>query len=213
MIGVLKDRLQAELLKELPGEIAHSMMMPTMRDDRLQKPVNLPPPTSSAVLILFYPDASNHLRFPLIQRPMYNGVHGAQVSLPGGKEEDQDESLEHTALREANEEIGIDPSKVEIIGNLSDIFIWVSNYMVTPFIGVTGKRPDFVKDEKEVDAIIEAELFDLIDPSKRKEGSILVRGKYKIQTPYFFIQDRIVWGATAMMLSELSMVIGKTKIY
>jgi 8-oxo-dGTP pyrophosphatase MutT (NUDIX family) len=213
MLEVLKERLKKLLKEELPGEYAHSMMMPTVRDDRLKKPSVDLMPIKSAVLILFYPDEHGHVKFPLIQRPAYNGAHGSQVSLPGGKEESQDESLIHTALREAQEEIGIDPSLVEIIGNLSDLFIWVSNFLVTPVIGITNQKPHFAKDDIEVDAIIEADLFDIIDPSKRRDGTIVARGKYRIQTPYFEIDNRIVWGATAMMLSELSIIIGKAKIF
>jgi len=213
MIEELKERLSKLLQQELPGEYAHSMMMPMVRGNNLKKPRGEFPPIKSAVLILFYPDEYGHIKFPLIQRPEYNGAHSSQISLPGGKKELQDINLAHTALREAKEEIGIDPSQVEVIGNLSDIFIWVSNYIVTPIIGLTRNKPDFEKDEQEVDTIIETDLFDLIDPSKRKEGTILARGKYKIKTPYFHIEDRIVWGATAMMLSELSVIVGKAKIF
>lgn len=212
MLEKLKEKLRIELLNDLPGESAHNLMMPTIRDDNLTIPTNQPPPTKSAVLILFYQD-DGHIKFPLIQRPTYNGAHSAQVSFPGGKSEKSDKNLIYTALREANEEIGIDPDRVEVVGNLSDLFIWVSNYMVTPVIAFAEKKPEFKKDDLEVDEIIETDLYDIIDLNKRKEGTILVRGKYKIQTPYFDIDNRIVWGATAMMLNELSVVIGKTGFY
>lgn len=213
MFRRLKDKLTVELHNKLPGEEAHNIMMPIVRSDKRIKPINQSSPTKSAVLILFYQDDQEYIKFPLIQRPIYNGAHSAQVSLPGGKVEKIDNNIEHTALREAEEEIGIDPQSVEVIGKLSDIFIWVSNYIVTPIIAFTNKKPIFVKDDKEVDEIIETDLNDIMDLNKRKEGTILVRGKYKIQTPYFDIADRMVWGATAMMLSELSVVIEKTKIF
>ncbi len=213
MFGELKEKLKNELLKDLPGQSAHNMMMPTVRDDRMIIPTNQPPPTKSAVLILFYQDGEKSIKFPLIQRPSYNGAHSAQVSLPGGKVEKTDRDIVHTALREAEEEIGIDPEDVEVIGHLSDVFIWVSNYVVTPIVAITNQKPVFVKDDQEVDEIIETDLNDIIDLNKRKEGTILVRGKYKIQTPYFDIDKRIVWGATAMILNELSAVIEKTKIF
>lgn len=212
MFEEFKEKLRTELSNELPGESAHSMMIPTVRDDNLTMPANQPPPTKSAVLILFYED-NGIIKFPLIQRPTYNGAHSAQVSFPGGKSEKSDSNLQYTALREAEEEIGIDAGNVEVIGNLSDLFIWVSNYMVTPVIAFTHQKPKFVKDDLEVDEIIETDLSDILNPEKRKEGTILVREKYKIQTPYFDIDDRIVWGATAMMLSELSVVIGKTGFF
>lgn len=212
MFEKLREKLKIELLNDLPGESAHNMMMPTVRDDNLIIPTNQPAPTKSAVLILIYQD-DGYIKFPLIQRTTYNGAHSAQVSFPGGKSEKSDRNLEHTALREAEEEIGIDPGGVEIIGNLSDLFIWVSNFIVTPVVGFIDKKPEFKKDDVEVDAIIKTDLFDIINSEKRKEGTILARGKYKIQTPYFDIDKRIVWGATAMILSELSVVIRKTGIY
>lgn len=213
MLKELTENLRIELSKELPGEMAHSMMMPTLRDANLTIPKNPTSPIKSAVLILFYQDEHGHIKFPLIQRPSYNGAHSAQVSFPGGKYENEDIDLVQTALRESKEEIGIDPKEVEIVGRISDLFIWVSNFIVTPIVGVASTPPIFVKDEKEVDSIIETDLFDILNPEKRKEGTILARGKYKIQTPYFDIDDRMVWGATAMMLSELSIVIGKTGIF
>lgn len=213
MFEEFKERLRVELASELPGELAHSMMMPTVRDDKMKMPAGLPPPIKSAVLILFYPDEHGHINFPLIQRPAYNGAHSAQVSFPGGKEELTDKSLIHTALREAEEEVGIISEKVEIIGEMTDLFIWVSNYIVTPVVGFVNEEPLFQKDDKEVDAIIKADLYDIINPEKRKEGTILARGKYKIQTPYFDIDNRIVWGATAMMLNELSMIVEKARAF
>lgn len=212
MFEEFKEKFRFQLLNDLPGESAHNLMMPTVRDDNLTIRSNQPPPTKSAVLILFYKDDKN-IKFPLIQRPTYNGAHSAQVSFPGGKSEKSDKNIVHTALREAEEEIGIDPNKAEVVGNLSDLFIWVSNYMVTPIVAFTEKKPEFKKDDLEVDEIIETNLYDIIDSKKRKEGTILVRDKYKIQTPYFDIDNRIVWGATAMMLSELSVMIDKTGFY
>lgn len=213
MFEEFKEKLRVELASDLPGELAHSMMMPTVRDDNMRMPAGLPPPMKSAVLVLFYPDEHGHINFPLIQRPTYNGAHSAQVSFPGGKEESTDKNLTHTALREAQEEVGIIPEKVEIIGKMTDLFIWVSNYMVTPVVGFVNEEPPFQKDDQEVEAIIKADLYDIINPEKRKEGTIIARGKYKIQTPYFDIDNRIVWGATAMMLSELSMIVEKARVF
>lgn len=208
-----KDKLRIELARELPGEMAHSMMMPIVRDDNLKRPSGNLSPISSAVLILFYADEHGHLKFPLIQRPEYNGAHSAQISFPGGKREPEDQNLVETALREAEEEIGIRKENVEVVGKMTDLFIWVSNFMVTPIVGVIDHKPNFVMEESEVDAIIETDLSDIINPLKRKEGTIIVRKKYKIHTPYFDIDNRVVWGATAMILSELSMIVDKVKIY
>ena len=208
----IKEKLESELSKELPGERAHSMMMPTVRTDNLKEPPANIPPVKSAVLVLLYVDEDDHVKFPLIQRPTYNGAHSAQVSLPGGKSEPDDRDIVHTALRETEEEIGIGAESIEVLGNLTNLFIWVSNYLVTPVVGITNRKPVFVRDPNEVEAIIETDLYDIINPSKRKEGVFVVREKYKIHTPYFDIDNRIVWGATAMMLSELSMVVNRAGI-
>jgi 8-oxo-dGTP pyrophosphatase MutT (NUDIX family) len=212
MLEALKDKLKLELTDELPGEDAHALMMPILRDDEWKMPTFQNPPIASAVLILFYPDEYGHIKFPLIQRPTYNGAHSGQVSFPGGKFEDSDRDLVHTALREAEEEIGVHPEGVEVVGKLSDLHIAVSNFIVTPVIGFTNSKPQFTIDTQEVETVIESDLYDIINPAKRKEGTIMARGRYKIQTPYFDIDNRVVWGATAMMLSELSIVISKTGI-
>ena len=143
MFEEFKEKLRIELSNELPGESAHRLMIPTIRDDRLNMPINKRQPTKSAVLIVFYQEENGAVKFPLIQRPTYNGAHSAQVSFPGGKSEKSDIDLQHTALREANEEVGIDPEKIEVIGKLSDLFIWVSNFIVTPIVGFTDQKPNF----------------------------------------------------------------------
>ena len=213
MLEEFKEKLKVELCNGLPGNDAHCLMMPTARNDKFVFPAFNSKPIKSAVLVLFYMNESGRINFPLIQRPTYNGAHSAQVGFPGGKSEKTDRDLIHTALRESEEEIGIIPSNVEIVGKLSDLFISVSNFIVTPVVGFTREKPLFLPDPLEVEAVIEADIFDILDPGKIKRGTTLARGKYKIETPYFDIDNRIVWGATAMMLSELSAIIKKTNIF
>jgi len=212
MIEEFKNKIKEQLNCDLPGETAHLMMMPIARDEQLVMPSYNKPAISSAVLILFYPDENEHIKFPLIQRPTYNGAHSGQIGLPGGKAEKADADIIETALRETHEEIGVNPKEVEVIGKLTDLHISVSNYVVTPVIGFVSERPIFVLDRKEVVDILESDLYDIVNPGKRKEGDIVVGNKYKIRTPYFDIGKKVVWGATAMMLSELSMVISRTGI-
>ncbi len=213
MLEEFKRRLKNQLLLELPGNEAHMMMMPTARDERFKIPIHEKAPVQSAVLILFYSDELGNVKFPLIQRPTYDGAHSGQVSFPGGKAEETDKNLFHTALRETEEEIGIRQGDVEVVGQLTELHISVSNFLVTPVVGFMAKKPEFVIDIQEVEAVIEADLYDILNTERRKEGTILVRELYKIQTPYFDIGDRVVWGATAMMLSELSTIIQKTQIF
>jgi 8-oxo-dGTP pyrophosphatase MutT (NUDIX family) len=210
MFEEFKQKLKEELSCTLPGEAAHLVMMPTARDEKFVFPSFSTPPVKSAVLVLFYSDLFGHIRFPLIQRPTYNGAHSGQVGFPGGKAEPSDRDIIDTALRETEEEIGICAANVEVVGRLSDLHIGVSNFVVTPVVGFLRKDPVFILDKQEVEMVIEAELFDIINPMKRKEGTIMARGEFAIQTPYFEIENRIVWGATAMMLNELSLVVSKT---
>jgi 8-oxo-dGTP pyrophosphatase MutT (NUDIX family) len=210
MFEKFKQRLKKELSCALPGEAAHQLMMPTVRAEKFVFPSFSTPPVQSAVLILFYTDRLGNIRFPLIQRPTYNGAHSGQVGLPGGKAEPADCDLVHTALRETEEEIGINASKIEVVGRLSELHIGVSNFIVTPVVGFLNSNPTFKLNRQEVEMVIEADVLDILTPEKRKDDTILVRGEFAIQTPYFEIENRIVWGATAMMLNELSMIITKT---
>jgi 8-oxo-dGTP pyrophosphatase MutT (NUDIX family) len=210
MIEEFKQKLKKELSFELPGEAAHLMMMPTARDEKYIFPSFSTPPVKSAVLILFYTDRLGNIRFPLIQRPTYNGAHSGQVGIPGGKAEPIDRDLVHTALRETEEEIGINATNIEVVGKLSELHIGVSNFIVTPVVGFLHSLPTFILDKQEVDMVIEADVFDILKPERRKEGTITVRGEFAIQAPYFEIENRVVWGATAMMLNELSIIIDKS---
>lgn len=205
----LKHILTDALKKDLPGARAHNLMLPTAREDSFRFPVFEVPPQKSAVLFLFYLDEES-IKFPLIQRPTYDGAHSGQIGLPGGKQEKTDVDLIQTALREAREEIGIEPNLVEIVGCLSNLHIAVSNFVVTPVIGFVEKKPDYSIDPVEVESLIETDLSCLFHPSYRKQGTVLARGKFKIQTPYFDIDNKIVWGATAMMLSELVVILSES---
>lgn len=198
--------LEKRLKEDLPGAHAHEMMKPRMANGSNYSLKQRSKPREGAVLILFY-ESEGKVKFPLIQRPIYEGIHSGQIALPGGKEEESDGSLEITALREANEEIGIDPNKVEIIGSLTKFFVIVSNYRVLPVVGKVNEVPEFVADEREVESIISPSLSDLINPSLTKEKQMLVRGGVDMVCPYFDLQDKVVWGATAMMLSELVVIL------
>ncbi len=142
----------------------------------------------------------------LILRQTYDGVHSGQVSFPGGRREENDNTIVETAIRESEEEVNIDPDKVNVIGALSDMYIPPSNFMVTPVVGYTTSKPDFKPEESEVERIIETNLDFLFDKTLQKETLLNIRG-YQINAPYFDIQGHIVWGATAMILSELKELI------
>lgn len=208
---VFVDQLESLLNMELPGEEAQFSMAPITRKRLIDVSSENYNPKQSAVLILLFPD-NNSMHTILIQRGKYEGVHSGQIAFPGGKFEEGDFDLQQTALRESAEEIGIIPEKVSVIGCLTDVYITPSNFLVKPFIGVVDQKPNFIIDSNEVEKIIQVDLFSLNDENIRKEKSILQSGGYKIKTPYFEIEGLTVWGATAMMISELNAVVEKIKI-
>lgn len=192
--------LEKKLLEPLPGIVSHKKYMHTGRLKNSQIiPENV---RKSAVLVLLYP-IENRAYFPLILRPQYDGRHGGQMALPGGKAEPTDENLIRTALREAQEEIGIKAIDVQVLGELTDVYIPISNYIVHPVVGYLNYKPDFFPDVREVDKIYLADLEDVLKNGDIVSKEIIV-GKQKIAVPGFEIQDSWVWGATSLILSELS---------
>jgi len=197
LTGFLEKRVQ----KPMPGDVAHQRMKPKLADGSLLRLRHSTPPQKSGVLILLYEDEGG-VRFPLIQRPNYKGIHSGQMALPGGRYEKEDLDQFHTALREAEEEIGVEKEKVAIIGGLSEFYVAASNYMVLPVIAKIDHKPAFVPEPREVDEIVTPPVNHLIDPSRLKEKEMTVRNGLRIICPYFDLEGRTVWGATAMMLSE-----------
>ena len=118
---------------------------------------------------MLYPD-KGEIRFPLTKRNEYSGTHSGQISLPGGKAE-AGESSEQTALREGQEEIGIEPSRIKVIGRLSEFFVIPSNFIVTPVVGFQTERPSFVPDPHEVERVLEGSIEDLIRDDAVKVSS------------------------------------------
>ncbi|MEY3643711.1 MAG: hypothetical protein RLZZ207_405 [Bacteroidota bacterium] len=198
----IKELLQQAFTKELPGKDAHVKMAPQPLDLRRFTTTFSEPPKKSGVLLLFYQDHGS-VYFPLIKRPHYPGVHSGQVGFPGGKMEPSDPDILFTALREAEEEIGINASKVEVLGQLSDLYIPTSNFLVSPVIGFVPEKPSFIPEQREVARIIATEVISLFHPEVRKQTQLAVGGGMYLDTPYFAVEEEIVWGATAMILSEL----------
>ncbi|MFY0607053.1 MAG: CoA pyrophosphatase [Cyclobacteriaceae bacterium] len=164
------------------------------------------PPRKGAVLIMLY-EKNGEIHFPLIQRPLYEGVHSGQMALPGGRYEEEDESLISTALRETHEEVGISPDTIEVIGSLSEFMVTASNHLILPVVGFANQPPTFVANEVEVAEIIEAPLSQLLDERRIKEKEIVTAHGYRLRSPYFDLEDKVVWGATAMMLSEFATIL------
>lgn len=154
-------------------------------------------------MALFYPDEGNETRLLLILRKMYEGIHSNQIGFPGGKVEQGDKDLLHTALRETYEEVGVAPNAVEVIRELSEVYIPPSNFLVRPFMGMYPDPRPFVKDEVEVERIVEVFLKDFLDDSNHIEEILSTSYAKNINVPAYKLNGYTVWGATAMMLSEI----------
>lgn len=201
----LLDQLQQRLQQPLPGAEAHEPLRATPTGLIKPKFDHSLPPKPGSVMILLYPDGGQ-IKFPLTKRHEYLGAHGGQVSLPGGKAEPGETAIE-TALRETEEEIGVKAQEIKVIGELSQFFVMPSNFMVIPVVGFVEQRPVYQAQQSEVVRIIEGDISDLIRPDAIRTKEILAAKMYPMLAPHFEIEGEVVWGATAMMLNELRVIL------
>jgi 8-oxo-dGTP pyrophosphatase MutT (NUDIX family) len=204
------DKLKNEIKKGLPGTDVQWHMASS---DRLLRGFPRTPgkdAREAAVLILLYP-YNKSVYTVLMQRPDYNGVHGGQISFPGGKRESADETIIKTALREAYEETGADPARIKVIDILTPLFIPVSNTLVTPVVGWIESKPLFSHQAEEVVFLFDVEIKRLLDPAVVKIKAIEIRGEL-IDVKYFDYDGNVIWGATAMILYELLTIIKRGNI-
>lgn len=193
----LKERLS----DSLPGREAQIRMAPKPVSGGSQREMD-PPETAnqSSVLVLIFPNEERELELTLTLRSS-DIDHGGQISFPGGRAEEGETTVE-TALREAQEEIGIEPETVTIIGQLSDLYVSHSNNLVTPVIGFLDRRPDFTVNPNEVEEVFAIELKSLLH-KKNLTAEEWDLHSHTYRVPYWDIHRVPLWGATAMMLNEL----------
>lgn len=189
---------------ELPGEEYHLKMAPIERLLELkQKARSANTARRAGVMALFYPGKLQEAHLILILRKTYKGVHSAQVGFPGGKQEAEDKDMKATALRETEEEVGVPPEAISVLKKLTEIYIPPSNFFVQPYLGITTKEPEFVPQEEEVEALIEVPLHQFMDERVLITKKITTSYATDIDVPAYLLNDHVVWGATAMMLSEV----------
>lgn len=189
---------------DLPGEAVQFKMAPV---ERLQELKQIAKERNTAkhagVMSLFYPSEDFETRLILILRKTYKGVHSAQVGFPGGKLEDEDNTIQDAALRETEEEVGVPRNAISVLKKLTEIYIPPSNYFVQPFLGITTQVPRFIAEEAEVEALIEVELKDFMNDANICLQTLSTSYAASIEVPAFNLNGHIVWGATAMMLNEV----------
>ncbi|MBL4744899.1 MAG: CoA pyrophosphatase [Flavobacteriaceae bacterium] len=177
-------------------------MAPELRKKITEDSIASKKPKKAAVLALFYPNKHQEPCFSLMERATYNGTHSAQISFPGGKVAPTDKNLEHTALRETEEEIGIPSRLITIVHEMTTTYIPPSNFLVTPFIGFCTTTPVFTPNN-EVKNLLEIKVSDLMNEQSKTTTKIASSYQENMETPCFLFGNHIVWGATAMMLNEI----------
>ncbi len=203
---MLIPSLRQRLKEPLPGVDAQLQMIShqlAVTPKRFAVPDNH---KTAAVMVLVY-EKNRTWHTALMQRPESPYPHSRQVSFPGGGLEAEDSNIQEAALRETEEEFGISRQKIEVIGSLTQLYIPVSNYLVFPFVGYLPEVPQFVPDFDEVEEIIEVPIVQLLDKGNRKRKTISTHSGSLPNVPYFELNHKIVWGATAMMLSEFVTVL------
>ncbi|WP_075342925.1 NUDIX hydrolase [Tenacibaculum agarivorans] len=197
-----KSQVVSLKTNKLGGITSQFKLVPELRIKFSEEKIKKSNPRKAAVLALFYPDNNGETLFLLTKRASYNGTHSAQISFPGGKVDPIDNNMAQTALRELEEEVGVHRNTVELIRQISDTYIPPSNFLVTPFIGFVEEKPQFIPNE-EVAETIEVTVKDLINDDFISSVKMNTSYMKEIEVPCFTFNNQIVWGATAMILSEI----------
>jgi len=200
-------QLEITITNYLPGEESQQKMRVNY-DQSIELPFSKNNSTASAVLILLYLE-DNEIHFFLTKRSNELEHHKGQISLPGGTQEENEE-LTHTALRETQEEIGINKTSISIIGSMTPLFVPVTGFMIHPFIGYSSNKLEPTPDPSEVEAIFSVNISDLLNEANQTIEKRNIRG-YDVEVPYFKLNNYEVWGATSMILSEFRDLIKSIK--
>lgn len=199
MDNALTHWLSQRLRQRLPGRAAQARFEPELGYGRHFMSPAADARRAAVVMLLYQREDRWHL--PLALRPSTLSSHAGQIGLPGGVIE-ADETPAGAALRELQEELGVDPAEVELLGELSPLYVFVSNFMVLPWVARLRAPPRFVASPFEVEEILEVPLTHLIDRKQQGRYHREIRG-FRFSAPTICFDDHCIWGATAMMLAEL----------
>lgn len=203
MIQPYLAHIRALIQTDLPGEEAHKIMSPLDRPLSSLALKEASDYKESAVSVILF-DKGQKAEIVLIQRPTYDGKHSGQIAFPGGKKEVHDSDLKQTSIRECKEEIGIDLSSELYLGQLTPVYIPVSNFYVEPHVFYyQTEELNFQMDSFEVEEIFTIEMVDLLNPDNQTTERITIMNEFKKDVPCFKIKNKMIWGATALMLNEL----------
>lgn len=201
---VLKQALIHALKQELPGEVAQYRMAPISRKAYDEAKKEGQHYRKSGVTVIIQRNQLQRHEIILIQRPEYEGKHGGQISFPGGKMELSDPDIFHTAIRECQEEIGILLDSSSYLGKLSPVLIPVSQFHVEPHVFYLEETLNFSPDPREVAEIFQIQLQELMDEQRAQITEIRISQQVMLKNiPYFNLENKVIWGATALILSEL----------
>lgn len=195
----LAAHLRQAIQQPLPGPEARERLSPGGR------PRTAPPKARQvrrAAVLALIENLAGRPQLLFIERPPYEGVHGGQIAFPGGKVEEEDHHMAHTALRETEEEIGVPPAQIELLGPLTELYIPPSDFQVYPFLGLAPQPLVLRPQESEVAAIHRVPLAELQAPETLRQVAVSTR-KGRLKVPAYQARDITIWGATAMMLCEL----------
>lgn len=196
-------KIKEALTPPLPGSVAHDLLAPEHRKSLLLQNNDLTKAQLSSVLVLFFPDSNNRPSIVFTKRVEYKGVHSGQISFPGGKAERHDQDYFDTAYRETEEEIGIERSNIQTLGVLSELYVPPSNFIIFPVVGAAFESPAFVRDPKEVAEIIQVPFEFFFNNGAVSVHQVTTSNSLSFNVPGYMINNNLIWGATAMILSEL----------
>lgn len=205
--------LKQALIHPLPGSPAHDLAAPEHRKSLILQKPDYSNAQLSSVLILFFPDKNGDPNTVFIKRVEYKGVHSGQVSFPGGKEEKEDKDQYETAYRELYEEIGVSKTICQTLGKLTELYVPPSNFIIYPIVAATDENPVLKMDPREVAEIITVPFDFFFKTDSLGTYLTTTSEMLTLQVPGYMVNNHLIWGATAMILSELLLVAKETTRY